>query len=89
MGKTRDRVKNIGNTKGTFHAKMVTIKDRKDMDLKEAEYIKKMWQEHTEALCKKDLHDTDNHDGVITHLEPDTPGMWNQVGLGKHRYEQS
>ena len=71
MGKTRDRVKNIGNTKGTFHAKMVTIKDRKDMDLKEAEYIKKMWQEHTEALCKKDLHDTDNHDGVITHLKPD------------------
>ena len=58
MGKTRDRVKKIGNTKGTFHAKMGTIKDRKDMDLKEAEYIKKMWQEHTEALCKKDLHDT-------------------------------
>ena len=59
------------------------------MDLTEAEDIKKRWQEYTEELYKKDLHDPDNHDGVITHLEPDTPGMWNQVGLGKHRYEQS
>ena len=69
MGKTRDCFKRIRNTKGTFHAKMGTIKDRNDMDLTEAEDIKK-WQEYTE-LYKKDLHDPDNHDGVITHLEPD------------------
>ena len=71
MGKTRDRVKKIGDTKGTFHAKMGTIKDKKGMDLKEAEDIKKKWQEHTEELYKKDLHDPDNHNGVITQLEPD------------------
>ena len=71
MGKTRDRFKKIRDTKGTFHAKMGTIKDRNCMDLTEAEDIKKKWQEYTEELYKKDLHDPDNHDGVITHLEPD------------------
>ena len=70
MGKTRDLFKKIRDTKGTFHAEMGTIKDRKGMDLTEAEDIKKRWQEFTE-LYKKDLNDTDNHDGVITHLEPD------------------
>ena len=87
MGKTRDLVKRIWDTKGTFHAKMGSIKDWNGMDLTEAEDIKKRWQEYTE-LYKKDLHDPDNHDGVITHLEPD-PGMWSQVGLRKHHYEQS
>ena len=71
MGKTRDLFKKIKDTKGTFHAKMDTIKDRNGMDLTEAEDIKKRWQEYTEELYKKDLHDPDNHDGVITHLEPD------------------
>ena len=71
MGKTRDLVKNIRNTKGIFHAKMGFIKDRNGMDLSEAEDIKKRWQEYTEELYKKDLHDPDNHDGVITDLEPD------------------
>ena len=71
MGKTRDRSKKIGDIKGTFHAKMGTIKDRNGMDLTEAEDIKKRWQEDTEELYKKDLHDPDNHDDVITHLEPD------------------
>ena len=70
MGKTRDLFKKIRDTKGTFHAKMVSIKDRNGMDLTEAEDIKKRWQEYTE-LYKKDLHDPDNHNGVITHLEPD------------------
>ena len=70
MGKTRDFSKKIRDTKGTYHAKMGTIKDRNGMDLKEAEDMKKRWQEHTE-LYKNDLHDPDNHDGVITHLEPD------------------
>ena len=71
MGKTRERFKKIRDTKGTFHAKVGSIKDRHGMDLTEAEDIKKRWQEHTEELYKKDLHDPDNHDGVITHLEPD------------------
>ena len=71
MGKTRDLLKKIRDTKGTFHAKMGSIKDRNGMDLTEAEDIKKMWQEYTEELYKKDLHDPDNHDGVITHLGPD------------------
>ena len=71
MGKTRDRFKKIRDTKGTFHAKMGSIKDRNDVDLTEAEDIKKRWQEYTEELLKKDLQDQDNHDGVITHLEPD------------------
>ena len=70
MGKTRDLFKKIRDTKGTFHAKMGSIKDRNDMDLTEAEDIKKRWQEYTDELYKKDLHDPDNHDGVITHLEP-------------------
>ena len=67
-GKTRDLFKKIRDTKGTFHAKMGSIKDRNDMDLGEAEDIKKSWQEYTEELYKKDVHDPDNHDGVITHL---------------------
>ena len=71
MGKTRDLVKKIRDTKGTFRAKMCTIKDRNGMDLTEAEDMKRWWQEYTEELQKKDLHDPDNHDGVITHLEPD------------------
>ena len=71
MGKTRDLFKKIRDTKGTFHARMGSIKDRNGMDLTEAEDIKKRWQEYTEGLDKKDLHDPDNHDGVITHLEPD------------------
>ena len=71
MGKTRDLFKKIRDTKGTFHAKMGSIKDRNGMDLTEAEDIKKRWQEHTEELYKKDLYDPDNHNGVITHLEPD------------------
>ena len=70
MGNTRDLFKKIRDTKGTFHAKMGLIKDRNSMDLTEAEYIKKRWQEYTEPY-KKDLHDPDNHNGVITHLEPD------------------
>ena len=71
MGKTRDLFKKIRDTKGTFHAKMGTIKDRNGMDLREAEDSKKKWQEHTEELNKKDLHDPDNHDDVIINLEPD------------------
>ena len=71
MGKTRDLFKNIRDTKGIFHAKISTIKDRNVMDLTEAEDIKKRCQEYTEEHYKKDLHDPDNHDGVITHLEPD------------------
>ena len=71
MGKTRDPFKKIRDTKGTFHAKMGTIKDRNGMDLTEAEDIKKRWQEYTEELYKEDLHDQDNLNGVITHLEPD------------------
>jgi len=70
MGKTTDLFKKIRDTKGTFHAKMGSIKDRNGRDLTEAEDIKKKWQEYTE-LYQKDLHDPDNHDGVITHLEPD------------------
>ena len=71
MGKTRDIFKKIRDTKGAFHAKLSTIKDRNGMDLTEAEDIKKRWQEYTEELYKKDLHDIDNYDGVIPHLEPD------------------
>ena len=71
MGKTRGLFKKIRDTKGTFHAKMGTIKDRKSVNLTEAEDIKKRWQEDTDELYKKDLCDPDNHDGVITHLEPD------------------
>ena len=71
MGKTRDLFKKIRDTKGTFHAKMGTINDRNGIDLTEAEDIKKRRQEYAEELYKKDLHDPDDHDGVITHLEPD------------------
>ena len=81
--------KKIRNTKGTFHAKMGSIKDRNGRDLTEAEDIKKRWQEYTEELYKKDLHDPDNHDGVITHLDPDNPGMRSDVHLRKYHYEQS
>jgi len=70
MGKTRDLFKKIRDTKGTFHAKMDTLKDRNGMDLTEAEDINKRWQEYTEELYKKDFHDPDNYNGVITHLEP-------------------
>ena len=79
MGKTRDLFKKIRDTKGTFHAKMGSIKDRNCMDLTKAEDIKKRWQEYTEELYKKDLHDLDNHDGVITHLEPTS---WNVKSSG-------
>ena len=71
MGKTRDIFNKTRDTKGKFHAKMGTIKDWNSMDLTEAEDIKKRWQEHTEELYKKDLNDPDNHNGMITHLEPD------------------
>ena len=71
MGKTRNLFKKIRDTKGTFHAKMGSIKDRNDMDITEAEDIKKRWQDYTEELYKKDLQNPDNHDGVITHLESD------------------
>ena len=71
MGQSRDLFKKIRDTKETFHAKMGSIKDRNCMDLTEAEDIKKWWQEYTEELYRMDLHDPDNHDGVITHLEPD------------------
>ena len=71
MGKTRDLFKKFSHTKGTFNAKMGSIKDRNGMDLTQAEGIKKSWQKYTEELYKKDLHDLDNHNGVITHLEPD------------------
>jgi len=71
MGKTRDCFKKIGDTKGTFHAKMGSIKDRNGLDITEAEDIKKRWKEYTEELYRKELHDQDNHDGMIIHLEPD------------------
>ena len=87
MGKTTDFFKQIRHTKGIFHAKMHTIKDRNSMDLTEAEDIKKRWQEYTEELYKKDLHDPGNHDGMITHQEPDIL-EW-EVGLRKHCHEQS
>ena len=71
MGKTRDLFKKIRDTRGTFHTKIGSIKDRKGMDLTKAEDIKKRWQEYTEELYKKDFHEPDDHDSVITHLEPD------------------
>ena len=73
MGRTRDLFKKIRNTKGTFHAQVGSIKDRNGKDLTEGEDIKKRWQEYTEELYKKDLHNQDNHNGVITHLQPDIP----------------
>ena len=87
MGKTRNVFKNIRDTKGMFHAKMGLIKDRNCTDLTETEDIRKRWQEYTEKLCKKYLHCQDNHDGVITHLDPDI--LECEVGLRKHHYEQS
>ena len=75
MRETRDLFKKIGDSNGLFHAKMGTIKNRNGKDIKQAEAIKKRWQEYTEQLYKTDLHDPDNHDGVITHLEPDILGM--------------
>ena len=89
MGKTRDLFKKIRDTKGTFHAKMGSINDRNGMDLREEEDIKKRWQEYPEELYKKGLNDPNNHDGVITHLEPDILELQSQVGLRKHHYEQS
>ena len=79
MGKTRDLFKKVRDTKGTFHAKMGSIKDRNGMDLTEAKNIKKRWQEYSEEVYKKDHHDPDNHDSVITHLEPES---WNVKSSG-------
>ena len=83
MGKTRDLFKKMRDTKGTFHAKMGSIKDRNSMDLTKAEDIKKTWQEYTEEVYKKELHDPDNHDGVITPLEnnPEIPPSSRDEGL--------
>ena len=88
MGNTRDLFKKIRDTKGTFHAKMASIKDRNGLDLTEAEVIKKRWQEYIE-LYKKDLHDLDNHDGVITHLEPEIEDLEPENedhGIRSHRF---
>ena len=82
MGKTRDLFKKIRDTKGTFHAKMGTIKDRNGMDLTEAKDVKKWWQKYIEELYKKDLHDPDNHNGMITHLESDILECKVQWALG-------
>ena len=94
MGKTKDLFKMIRDTKGTFHATMGSIKNRNDMDLVKAEDIKKRWQEYTEELYNKDLHDPDNPDGVITHLEPDIlecEVKWalGSITMNKASYEQS
>ena len=88
IGKTRDLFKKIRDTKGTFNAKMGSIKDRNGKDLKEAEHIKKRWQEYTE-LYKEDLHDPGNHNGVITHLEPDILECEVKWAFRKHHYKQS
>ena len=82
MGKTRDLFKKIRDRKGTFHAKIGSIKDRNGMDLREVEDIKKRWQAYTEELYKKDLHDPDNHDGMIIHLEPDILECEVKLALG-------
>ena len=89
MGKTRDLFKKIKDTKGIFHAKIGTIKNRNDMDIIEAKDIKKMWQEYTEELCKIDLHEPHNYDRVTTHLEPDILECKVKWALGQHHYEQS
>ena len=86
MGKTKDLFKKIRDTKGIFHAKMGTIKDRNGMDLAESEDIQKRWRKYTEELYKKDLHDPDNLDGVLTHLEPRHPGMQSKVDFREHHY---
>ena len=82
MGKTRNLLKKIRDTKGLFHAKIGSIKDRNGMDLTETEHIKKRWQEHTENLYKNDLHDPDNHNDVITHIQPDILECEVQWALG-------
>ena len=87
MGKTSDLFNKIRDTKGNFHAKMGTIKDRNGIDLTEAEDIKKKWQEYTEELYRKDLHDPDNHDGVITYLASDIL-EWEVNWALKHHYKQ-
>ena len=89
MGKTRDLFKKIRDTKGTFHEKMGSIKDRNGMDLTEAEDIKKRWQEYIEELYKKDLHDPDDHNGVDHSPRARHPGMGSQVDFRKHHYKQS
>ena len=86
-GNTRDLFKKIRDTKGTFHAKMGTIKERNNMELTEAEEIRKRWQEYTEEMYKKGLNDPDKHDGY--HLEPNVKSSGSQVGFRKHYYEQS
>ena len=88
MRKTRDLFKKIRDTKRTFHAKMDTIKDRNVMNVTEAEDTKKRWQEYTEELYKKDLHDTDKNGGVITGQQPDILEYEGKLALGKHHYEQ-
>ena len=88
MGKSRNLFKEIGDIKGTFHARMGTIKDRNDKDIVKAKEIKKRWQEYTEELYKKDLNDPDNYNGVITPRARH-PGMWSQMRFKKHHYEQS
>ena len=89
MGKTRDLFKKMRGTKGTFHAKMGSIKDRDGMDLTEAEDVEMRWQEHRRELYKKDLHEPENHNGVITHLEPDILECEVKWALRKHHYKQS
>ena len=89
MGKTSDLFKKIRDTKGTFHAKMATIKDRNGKNLIQAEEIKKKWQEYTEDLCKKGFNNLDNYDGVITHLEPDILECEVKWALGSITYKQS
>ena len=89
MGKSRDLFKKIRDTKGTFHAKMGTLKDRNGMDLTEGEDSKKKWQEYTEELYRKDLHDPDTHNGVITHLEPAILECKVKWAFRKHHYKQS
>ena len=88
-GKIKDLFKKMRDTNGTFHAKMGIIKDRNGMDLTEAEDIKKRWKDYTEELYKNDLHDPDNHEGVITHLEPDILECEVKWALEKHHYKQS
>ena len=88
MGNTSDLFKKIRDTKGTFHAKMGTIKDRNGMDLTEVEYINNRWQEYTEEPYKRDLNVLHNHDGVITHLEPEKLGVQSQVGLRKNDFKK-
>ena len=89
MGKMCDLFRKIGDIKGTFHAKMGMIKDRNGKNLTETEEIKKMWQEYTKELYKKVLNHPNDHSSVVTSPRARQPGVWSQVGLRKHRYEQS